>query len=258
MGSGTQRGVGNLRPGGPKARGGGGAAATASLEPLVELMRDLPETRLRHVFTHASWVTDRTQSYERLAFLGDAVLSLSLSDNLMRRFRRRTAGSLTKLRAQIVSRRSCAEVGIALGVPRMLMDHAPDTDREALERLVETPSALAEAVEAVIGACFVEFGFERTRLAVVKAFAAQTEFAIAHRVDFKSALQERLARGNDGDVTYRVTGETGPPHDRRFETAAVIGGEVLGHGFGRTKKEAEQEAARQALDVLEGRGGKPQ
>jgi ribonuclease-3 len=109
---------------------------------------------------------------------------------------------------------------------------------------------LAEAVEAGIGACLLEFGFERTSEAVAEAFASQVDFAVANLSDFKSELQERLAQRGEV-VTYTVVSEQGPPHDRRFETVAEVGGRRLGSGAGRSKKESEQEAARVALDSLE-------
>jgi ribonuclease III len=154
-----------------------------------------------------------------------------VSRALFPRFERSSAGQLTKIRAQTVSRRSCVEVARALGVP--------DRIREA------------ESVEAGIGASFLEYGFETTAEAVAEAFHDQIEFAIANVSDFKSELQERLAQRGEF-VTYRVVKEEGPPHDRRFETVAEVDGLALGTGSGRSKKESEQEAARKALDHLGG------
>ncbi len=101
----------------------------------------------------------------------------------------------------------------------------------------------------MIGACYLHHGFEVTAQATVAAFANEIEIASERLLDFKSALQERLAR--DGSrVKYEVTGESGPPHDRVFDVAASVNGEVLGEGSGRSKKAAEQAAASQALDGL--------
>ena len=108
---------------------------------------------------------------------------------------------------------------------------------------------LAESLEAAIGACFLSFGFERTAEAVVAAFHPQVELAIANTFDYKSELQERLAQRGEL-VTYTVVEEQGPPHDRRFEMVAEVGGSQVGSGSGRSKKEAEQEAARVALEKL--------
>jgi ribonuclease-3 len=194
-------------------------------------------------------VAERAQSYERLAFLGDSVLSIAVSRALFPRFERSSAGRLTKIRAQAVSRRSCVEVANALGVPERVQAVAPPGYEHQAERLVESDSVLAEAVEAGIGACFLEFGFEATAEAVTEAFEPQISDAIANMVDFKSELQERLAQQGDF-VTYRVVSEEGPPHERRFESVAEVDGTPVGSGTGRSKKESEQEAARQALERL--------
>ncbi len=194
-------------------------------------------------------MSDRAQSYERLAFLGDSVLSIAVSRALFPRFPRSTAGRLTKIRAQTVSRRSCVEIARATGVPARMRAAAPPGYEHQVERLTAAESVLAEAVEAAIGACFLEYGFERTAEAVTQAFEPQIEFAIANLYDFKSELQERLARRGEV-VVYRVVEEQGPPHDRLFETVAEVDGRTVGTGRGRSKKESEQEAARAALDAL--------
>jgi len=108
---------------------------------------------------------------------------------------------------------------------------------------------LASVIEAVIGACYLQAGYERTAAAVVQAFAPEIEQALEHPLDFKSALQELLAR-RGAEVTYEISGETGPPHDRTFTVAAQVDGRTLGEGSGRSKKHAEQEAARQAIEGL--------
>jgi ribonuclease III len=115
---------------------------------------------------------------------------------------------------------------------------------------VSTERVLASVIEAVIGACYLHFGYERTAVAVREAFAPEIEQALESPADFKSALQERLAR-RGAAVTYEITEESGPPHERTFEVAAVISGESVASGSGRSKKEAEQAAAAAALDALE-------
>jgi ribonuclease III len=195
-------------------------------------------------------VSDRALSYERLAFLGDSVLSIAVSQALFPRFPRSTAGRLTKIRAQAVSRRSCVEIARATGVPERMRAAAPPCYEHQVQRLTAAESVLAEAVEAGIGACLLEYGFERTAEAVAEAFEPQIEFAVANLYDFKSELQERLARRGEV-VSYRVVNEAGPPHDRLFETVAEVDGRTLGSGSGRSKKESEQEAARMALDQVE-------
>jgi ribonuclease III len=194
-------------------------------------------------------VEDRSTSYERLAFLGDSVLNLAVSTALFPRFKRHTAGSLTKIRAQAVSRRSCVEVAPSLGVPERMRAAAPANQSHLVDAPINSDSVLAEAVEAAIGACFLAFGFERTSEAVTAAFLPQVEAAMATMFDFKSELQERLAQRGE-IVTYTVVDEQGPPHDRRFETVAEVEGRRLGSGVGRSKKESEQEAAKEALAAL--------
>jgi ribonuclease-3 len=116
--------------------------------------------------------------------------------------------------------------------------------------LVDSERVLASICEAIIGAAYLAFGFERTAPAVVASFAAEIDEALEHPVDYKSVLQERLAR-RAAVVAYRTVSEEGPAHDRSFVAVAEVAGEELGRGEGRTKKGAEQEAALQALDALD-------
>lgn len=157
------------------------------------------------------------------------------------------AGRLTKIRAQSVSGPACRGVAERLGVPGKLREAAPEGDAQA--QLVETERVLASVIEAIIGACFLHAGYERTAEAVVEAFQPEIAEALEHPVDFKSALQERLARRGEL-VEYAVVAELGPPHERTFEVVASVDGAPVGRGQGRSKKAAEQEAARVALDAL--------
>jgi ribonuclease-3 len=158
------------------------------------------------------------------------------------------AGRLTKIRAQAVSGRSCRAVADRLGLPERLRAAAPpDVAPAALEALVSTERVLASVIEAVIGACYLAYGFEATAEAVREAFAPEIEQALERPADFKSALQERLAR-RGALVLYEVTAETGPPHERTFEVAATVDGRTVARGAGRSKKEAEQAAAAAALE----------
>jgi ribonuclease-3 len=159
------------------------------------------------------------------------------------------AGRLTKIRAQAVSGPSCAAVAERLGVPDRLRGAAPEEIADSVSAMLQTERVLASVVEAVIGACYLTSGYERTARAVVDAFQPEIERALEHPVDFKSALQERLARHGDV-VAYEVTEEIGPPHDRTFEVVASVKSSPVGRGQGRSKKQAEQEAARDALDEV--------
>jgi ribonuclease III len=222
------------------------------VQKLRELLEALPEDLQRQVFTHASWTDRRSESYSRLAFLGDSVLALAVTTYLFPRLDedRYGAGRLTKIRAQAVSGPSCREVAENLDVPERLRQAAPEGVGQSAATLVETERVLASVIEAVIGAVYVQNGYDRTAEAVVEAFMPQIEEALENPVDFKSALQEGLAR-RGLTVSYDVVAELGPPHDRTFEVIAIVDGEEVGRGSGRSKKHAEQEAAQAALDTLE-------
>jgi ribonuclease-3 len=217
----------------------------------MQLLEELPQDLYRQVFTHASWSERRSDSYARLAFLGDSVLGLAVTSHLYPRLEaeRFGAGRLTKIRAQAVSGHSCVAVAERLGVPERLQAAAPEGAGHSAATVIGTDRVLASVTEAVIGACYLHAGYERTAAAVVEAFEPELAQALEHPVDFKSTLQERLARAGDL-VVYTVTAEHGPPHDRTFDVDATVGDRLIGRGSGRSKKAAEQEAARAAIDAL--------
>ena len=180
------------------------------------------------------------------------MLSLAVTTHLFPRLEADQfgAGRLTKIRAQAVSGRSCREVADRLGIPDRLRASAPEVSGgPATEQLTQTERGLASVIEAVIGACYLHHGYERTAAAVVEAFSPEIDDALEHPADFKSMLQERLAR-RGSSVVYAITAEDGPPHDRTFEVAAMVGGEEISRGSGRSKKDAEQSAAEAALVEL--------
>jgi ribonuclease-3 len=218
---------------------------------LADLLDDLPEDLVRQVFTHASWSQRRSDSYARLAFLGDSVLALAVTAYLYPRLEaeRFGAGRLTKIRAQAVSGVSCRAVAVRLALPERLRAAAPEGVRENATALLETERVLASVIEAVIGACYLNWDYETVAPAVVEAFQPEIQQSLERPADFKSALQERLAR-RGAVVVYAVVAEEGPPHQRWFEVAATVAGEELARGAGRSKKDAEQVAAEAALDAL--------
>jgi ribonuclease-3 len=222
-----------------------------SVERLAALVGELPAELRSRALTHSSWA-EEPESYERLAYLGDSVLALAVAADLHERFREVDAGGLTKIHNHAVSGVSCAVVGRELGVPAMLTEADPRAE-EAIpaEVLLEGSRPLPEVTEALIGACFLAFGFERVAAAVAAAFAPHIEHAKDAPVDPKSALQELLARRR-ARVSYAVIAESGPAHRRIFEVEAVVDEERVGTGAGRSKKSAEQMAAEQALERLEG------
>ena len=223
-----------------------------SIDRLRELLDELPPELVKPTFTHSSWTSRRSDSYERLAFLGDSVLALAVTADLYPRLEadRYGAGRLTKIRAQAVSGRSCRAVAERLGLPERLRAAAPADAVSGVAALISTERVLASVIEAVIGACYLAFGYERTAEAVVEAFAPEVADALEHPVDYKSALQERLARRGE-IVSYAVVDEQGPPHDRMFSITAVVDGVEVGRGTGKSKKDAEQEAAQVALEELD-------
>lgn len=220
---------------------------------LSELIAELPDDLRSQALTHSSWTEKRVDSFERLAFLGDSVLGLAVATRVYETFEQLAAGGLTKVHNQAVSGISCADVGIQLGVPDMLRANQPDDVAAAIpaETLLGGGRPLPEATEALIGACYVAFGFERTAAAVADAFEPRIALAFGTRIDFKSALQELLAR-RGARVTYEVTAVAGPPHQRTFEVAAIVDSKQVGSGAGRSKKAAEQVAAEEALKQLDG------
>jgi ribonuclease-3 len=209
----------------------------------------LPPKRAATAFTHASWASERTASYERLEFLGDSVLELAVAHALYERHPDFSEGRLAKVRSHVVSRASCAEVARDLDLGARLGEHTRGLPPEELDRLSRNRNVLAALLESVLGALFLEHGFAAIEAAIVDAFSGRVEYALTGHVDHKTELQEVLAR-TGRQVSYVVLAAEGPPHDRHFTCAARVDGEQLGVGSGRTKKAAEQEAAREVLGRL--------
>jgi ribonuclease-3 len=242
------RGIRGITRGGRRARSRT-VEGPAALRALID---GLPDDLRRQALTHSSWVAHRTDSYGRLAFLGDSVLGLAIAEHLFVRSPRADIGRLTKIHGQAVSGRACALVAADLDLPDLMAEVEPARIEGGIDLrgLLTSERALASVCEAVIGACYLHHGFERTAPAIVNAFARQVELASETVLDFKSALQERVARVGSR-VRYEVTSEAGPPHDRSFEVGVTVDGEVIGTGSGRSKKAAEQAAAAMALERLD-------
>jgi ribonuclease-3 len=201
------------------------------------------------VYTHASWASQRSASYERLEFLGDSVLELAMARELYERYPEFSEGRLAKIRSHVVSRASCAVVARQLKLGDKLAERGADIPEDELHRLAHNRNVLAALLEAALAALFLEHGFEPIEQPIVQAFSGRIDYALTTHVDYKTELQEALARRGQS-VTYSVLDVEGPPHDRRFRCAAVIDGEQLGVGSGESKKAAEQEAAKEALARL--------
>ena len=214
------------------------------------MIEALPVAAADPVFTHSSWAPDRASSYERLEFLGDSVLELAVARALFERYPDYSEGRLAKIRSHVVSRASCAVVARELGLGERLLALAPEEiPQDDLGKLARNRNVLAALLEAALAALFLEHGFEHVESPVIEAFSGRIEYAATTWVDHKTELQEALARAGR-QVVYQVLHAEGPPHDRRFTSAAVVDGVQAGVGSGRTKKAAEQEAAREALAKL--------
>jgi ribonuclease III len=154
---------------------------------------------------------------------------------------------MAKIRSHVVSRASCAVVSRELGLGERLREAVAPT--EEVDRLAGNRNVLAALLEAALAALFLEHGFEPIEGAIVQAFEGRIEFTLTNQVDHKTELQETLARGGRS-VMYVLLKVEGPPHDRMFTAAAVIDGEEAGVGRAKSKKEAEQLAAQEALGRL--------
>jgi ribonuclease III len=202
------------------------------------------------VFTHSSWAPDRASSYERLEFLGDSVLELAIARALYEGYPDFSEGRLAKIRSHVVSRASCAVVARQLGLGERLEERGRELiPADELNRLKRNRNVLAALLEASLAALFLEHGFQKIEPSIVDAFAGRIEYALTSHVDYKTELQEALARRGKS-VNYTVLDVDGPPHDRMFTCAANVDGEQTGVGKGQSKKAAEQSAAQEVLEKL--------
>ncbi len=205
----------------------------------------------REALTHASFAyeLEKTPNNERLEYLGDAVLELAVSEYLFKTFPHCSEGKLTVMRHHLVNKVSLAR----LAQEYNLGAYIRLGKGEALGGGSRKPSLLADALEALIGALFLDTGYERAKKEILKLFApvldAVKEGSIA-MVDYKTVLQETCQSLTGETPVYTIAAESGPPHDKTFEAAVKVAGRELGRGKGRSKKEAEQAAAEAAWNVL--------
>ncbi len=203
---------------------------------------------LRRGLTHRSSAGgDPKRHNEQIEFLGDAVLALAMSDLLIERFPDRREGDLSKLRASLVNEAILARIATELG----LGDHLLLGKGEERTGGRRKASILAGAYEAVLGAVYLDAGFQEARAMVARHFAAAIEgHATIGLRDYKTQLQELTQSSFKEVPTYHLLRETGPDHDKRFVSQISIGGTIYGRGVGRSKKVAEQAAAMEALERL--------
>jgi ribonuclease-3 len=177
------------------------------------------------------------------------VLELAVARELFERFPDFSEGRLAKIRSHVVSRQSCAVVSRELGLGALLRERAIGLPEAEADNLCRNRNVLAALLEAALAALLLEHGYEAIERAVVDAFSGRIEYAHVSFVDHKTELQEGLARAGRA-VNYTVLDVDGPPHERIFTAAAVVDGDETGVGKGRSKKDAEQEAAKVALAKL--------
>jgi ribonuclease-3 len=208
---------------------------------------------LLRAHTHVSHERDNGAGHnEVLEFLGDAVLDLAVSDLLMRRYPACSEGDLSKMRAALVNTTVLAEKAALLGLgPLLRMGKGEERSGGRTK-----PSILAGAFEALLGAVYQDGGFEAARRLVERYFADDVEEKELGRQDYKTRLQEISQMLFHAPPSYRVVAESGPDHDKRYVTEIAVGGKVLGMGEGKTKKQAEQQAAKKALGELQKGGGR--
>ncbi len=204
---------------------------------------------LQQALSHRSWCAEQggLPSNERLEFLGDAVLGLAVAEHCYRRFPDMPEGKLAKVRAAVVNARVLAQVAVQLGIGSALLLGKGEEASGGRTK----PSILADALEAVIGAIYLEAGWTAAEHLVLGFLEPRIDRAAEEPDDFdqKGLLQELTVRQGGGIPRYVVVG-SGPDHDRQFEAQVLVNGVQLGAGTGGTKKDAEQEAARRALEEL--------
>jgi ribonuclease-3 len=204
---------------------------------------------ITQAFTHSSFVNEqkinRQPDYERLEFLGDAILEMISSVFLFRKYPSRKEGEMSKMRASLVCEGALAYDAEALNIK----DYIVLGKGEEATGGRHKESIIADVMEAIIGALYLDGGLNESRK-FIDTYILSNEEAVTMFVDSKSLLQELVQGENLGPVRYEICGETGPEHDKIFEVRVYIGDDNLGEGTGRTKKAAEQQAAYKALLVL--------
>lgn len=213
--------------------------------------------RLARSLTHRSFANERSGGgstvdldNERFEFLGDAVLDLALSELLMQAFPADAEGALSKKRASLVNEERLAAMAIELKLDGLIRLGRGESKTGGLQK----PRILASTLEAILGAIFIDGGFEPSKNVIARLFEAGIDEVgksdVDFRGDFKSRLQERTQELYRSTPVYKVEREFGPDHDKVFEVSVYLAERMLAIGRGRSKKAAEQDAARQALESL--------
>ena len=209
-------------------------------------------TLLQNALTHSSYANefwrDSLRSNERLEFVGDSILGMVVAEYLYRTFPERPEGELTRMRADMVCERALAKVANRLSLgSHLLLGHGEEQGGGR-----ERASILADAVESVIAACFLDGGMDAARKLIETFILCEVPVTRLSNADYKTAFQERVQQKKDQTIAYRLIGETGPDHDKTFRVEVLLNGQVVGTGNGSSKKRAEQDAARAAMETLYG------
>lgn len=203
---------------------------------------------LETALTHSSYANERhCMSNERLEFLGDSVLSLIVSENLFLAYSDNDEGDLSKIRASLVCEHGLYELSKKIGLPEYIMLGRGEDMSGGRKR----PSLVSDAFEAVLAAIFLDSDFETAKRWLLSVMKEELSVAGKNRLgDFKTKLQEQTQKGGRGKVTYELISESGPDHNKHFVCAVFIDGKRISEGEGKNKKEAEQHAAKNALEII--------
>ncbi|MFT9115675.1 MAG: ribonuclease III [Sporolactobacillus sp.] len=206
------------------------------------------EKLLCQAFTHSSYVNEHrrgsTDDYERLEFLGDAVMELMVSQYLFKHYPNLTEGDMTKLRAAIVCEAGLVQFAHALNFEQNIFLGRGEEATGGRER----PGLLCDVFEAFVGALYLDQGLgEVSRFLEAVVYPRIADGTFSHVMDFKSQLQETVQRQNLGELDYELVTEKGSAHQREFLSHVVLDGKIIGSGKGHSKKDSEQSAAREAL-----------
>lgn len=202
--------------------------------------------------THSSYANEHRdlhmQNNERLEFLGDSILGLVSADYVFHRYPNVPEGQLTKVRAAVVCEKTLYEVAKELGLDHHLLLGRGEEMGGGRQR----PSILADSVEALIGAIYLDGGLEAARSFIMTFLPEKVDLAETGHAfrDYKTALQEIVQKNRQETLQYRLSGESGPDHDKRFTVQVLLNSNIFAEGIGHSKKEAEQMAARAALELM--------
>ena len=205
---------------------------------------------LQNALAHSSYANERwhdsLKSNERLEFLGDSILGMVTAEYLYRNFPDRPEGDLTRMRADMVCEQALAVVADRIDLGRHLLLGNGEQTGGGRHR----DSILADAVESVIAACFLDGGMEPARQFISRFVLAEVPVKKLRNADYKTALQELVQQKKNQVLSYAMVGESGPDHDKQFRVEVSLNGQVVGEGIGSSKKRAEQAAAKAAMESL--------